>query len=100
MPDTSSISGLMPTAEEHAASVEELKKQLSMKIAEIDAEEFVSSVEKRKRESKAAVNNGSAITSQSNNGGGNADAGDEKGDDSTSNAPTTANEVIKNQLLF
>ena len=89
----------MPTAEEHAATIEELKKQLSMKIAEIDAEEFVSSVEKRKREAKAV--NGSTVTSsQTNNGGGNADAGDEKDESASTNVPTTANEVIKNQLLF
>uniref|UniRef100_A0AC34Q518 SAP domain-containing protein n=1 Tax=Panagrolaimus sp. JU765 TaxID=591449 RepID=A0AC34Q518_9BILA len=55
MPDTSSISGLMPTPEEHAAIIEELKKQLADKIAAIDAEEFVSTIEKQKKEAKTVA---------------------------------------------
>lgn len=97
MPDTSSISGLMPTPEEYSAIIEELKKQLADKIAAIDAEEFVSTIEKQKKEAKITAESTVIIDNDPSNSINDTIVSE------TSTAPEvpapTANEVIKSAFL-
>uniref|UniRef100_A0A914Z9H8 SAP domain-containing protein n=1 Tax=Panagrolaimus superbus TaxID=310955 RepID=A0A914Z9H8_9BILA len=53
MPDTSSMNTLMPTPEQYESIITTLKAQLAEKISAIESEEFISSVEKKRKEAGA-----------------------------------------------
>uniref|UniRef100_A0A7E4VAE0 DBC1 domain-containing protein n=1 Tax=Panagrellus redivivus TaxID=6233 RepID=A0A7E4VAE0_PANRE len=55
LPDTSSLASLMPSPEVYAATVAKLKEQLAAKISDIDAKEFVSTVDKRRKEAATTL---------------------------------------------
>lgn len=70
MPDTSSMNNLMPTPEQYETIVTSLKAQLDEKIVAIEAEEFVSSLEKKRKEAKdsnPAIDNNSTTNDENPN---------------------------------